>query len=90
MAREGVEVALGQVVSPIIASALVLLAVFAPTIFMGGMTGIIYSEFGIVLSAAVLVSTLVALTLTPAMAALPVSPLVAASTFRRPPRCSRM
>ncbi len=68
--REGVEVALGQVVSPIIASALVLLAVFAPTIFMGGMTGIIYSEFGIVLSAAVLVSTLVALTLTPAMAAL--------------------
>ena len=54
----------------VIASALVLLAVFAPTVFMGGMTGIIYSEFGIVLSAAVLVSTFVALTLTPAMAVL--------------------
>ncbi|MEH6591857.1 MAG: efflux RND transporter permease subunit [Halioglobus sp.] len=63
-----IEKALSQVLNPIIASALVLLAVFAPTIFMGGMTGVIYSEFGIVLSAAVVVSTFVALTLTPAMA----------------------
>ncbi len=66
--RAAIEKALEQVISPIIASALVLLAVFAPTIFMGGMTGIIYSEFGIVLSSAVLVSTAVALSLTPAMA----------------------
>jgi hydrophobe/amphiphile efflux-1 (HAE1) family protein len=66
--KEAVGVALEQVFSPIVASALVLLAVFAPTVFMGGMTGKIYSEFGIVLSAAVVVSTVVALSLTPAMA----------------------
>jgi hydrophobe/amphiphile efflux-1 (HAE1) family protein len=68
--KQVIEKALGQVLNPIIASAGVLLAVFAPTVFMGGMTGIIYSEFGIVLSAAVVVSTFVALTLTPAMAVL--------------------
>ena len=66
--KPAVAMALEQVFSPIVASALVLLAVFAPTIFMGGLTGKIYSEFGIVLSAAVVVSTVVALSLTPAMA----------------------
>lgn len=65
-----VERASAQVVSPIIASALVLLTVFAPTLFLGGMTGRIFSEFGVVLSAAVVVSTFVALTLTPALAVL--------------------
>ncbi|MEH6592898.1 MAG: efflux RND transporter permease subunit [Halioglobus sp.] len=68
--KEAIAQALQEVFGPVIASALVLLAVFTPTIFMGGMTGIIYSEFGIVLSAAVLVSTVVALSLTPAMAVL--------------------
>ena len=58
------------VVSPIVASALVLLAVFAPTVFMDGMTGIIFGQFGIVLCSSVVVSTLVALTLTPALCAL--------------------
>ena len=61
----------GQVVvSPIVASALVLLAVFAPTVFMDGMTGIIFGQFGIVLCSSVVVSTVVALTLTPALCAL--------------------
>ncbi|MDG3086500.1 efflux RND transporter permease subunit [Vibrio hannami] len=58
------------VVSPIVASALVLLAVFAPTVFMDGMTGIIFGQFGIVLCSSVVVSTVVALTLTPALCAL--------------------
>lgn len=66
--KKAVEIGGNQVVGPVVASALVLLAVFAPTLFLGGMTGIIFSEFGIVLSASVLVSTVVALTLTPAMA----------------------
>ncbi|GAB7220721.1 efflux RND transporter permease subunit [Vibrio comitans] len=71
---EAVGIALDKVVAPIIASALVLLSVFAPTIFMSGMTGIIYSEFGIVLSVSVLVSTVVALSLTPALCALFMKP----------------
>ncbi|RJG50495.1 efflux RND transporter permease subunit [Motilimonas pumila] len=68
--EQAVELGSQQVITPVIASALVLLSVFAPTLFLSGMTGIIYSEFGIVLSASVVVSTLVALTLTPAMASL--------------------
>ncbi|MEX0334978.1 efflux RND transporter permease subunit [Vibrio tubiashii] len=68
--RDSIVNSMDKVVSPIIASALVLLSVFAPTIFMQGMTGIIYSEFGIVLSVAVLVSTIVALSLTPALCVL--------------------
>ncbi|CAM4393916.1 efflux RND transporter permease subunit [Vibrio agarivorans] len=71
---EAVGIALDKVVAPIIASALVLLSVFAPTIFMDGMTGIIYSEFGVVLSVSVLVSTVVALSLTPALCALFMKP----------------
>ncbi|MEZ9231682.1 efflux RND transporter permease subunit [Vibrio amylolyticus] len=68
--KQAVEIGGKQVVTPVIASALVLLSVFAPTLFLSGMTGIIYSEFGIVLSASVVVSTVVALTLTPAMASM--------------------
>ncbi|AIW16712.1 efflux RND transporter permease subunit [Vibrio tubiashii] len=78
--KEAVELALDKVVAPIIASALVLLSVFAPTIFMSGMTGIIYSEFGIVLSVSVLVSTVVALSLTPALCAL----------FMKPPKKGKL
>lgn len=65
-----IDQALDVVVGPIVASALVLLAVFAPTIFMSGMTGIIFGQFGIVLCSAVIVSTVVALTLTPALCVL--------------------
>ncbi|SON52381.1 efflux RND transporter permease subunit [Vibrio tapetis] len=56
-----------EVTGPIIASMLVLLSVFAPTLFMPGMTGILYGQFGIAISAAVVVSTIVALVLTPVM-----------------------
>ncbi|MGR5177350.1 efflux RND transporter permease subunit [Vibrio mediterranei] len=68
--KESVSKALDTTFSPIIASMLVLLAIFAPTLFIPGMAGTIYAEFGIVLCASVVVSTLVALTLTPALCAL--------------------
>ncbi|MBM7035603.1 efflux RND transporter permease subunit [Vibrio ulleungensis] len=78
--KQAVSRALDKVVAPIIASALVLLSVFAPTIFMSGMTGIIYAEFGVVLSVSVLVSTIVALSLTPALCAL----------FMKPPKKGKL
>ncbi|MGX9523100.1 efflux RND transporter permease subunit [Vibrio mediterranei] len=68
--KEAVSKALDVTFSPIIASMLVLLAVFTPSLFIPGMAGTIYAEFGIVLCASVVVSTLVALTLTPALCAL--------------------
>lgn len=74
--KKAVSKALDITFSPIIASMLVLLAVFTPSLFIPGMAGTIYSEFGIVLCASVVVSTLVALTLTPALCSL----------FMKPPR----
>ncbi|MBN7796895.1 efflux RND transporter permease subunit [Parahaliea mediterranea] len=49
----------------VIATSLALTAVFAPLIFLGGLTGMLFREFGVTLAAAVLISTFVALTLTP-------------------------
>ncbi|USD67657.1 efflux RND transporter permease subunit [Vibrio sp. SCSIO 43136] len=65
--RDAVINSMDEVTGPIIASMLVLLSVFGPTLFMPGMTGILYGQFGIAISAAVVVSTVVALVLTPVM-----------------------
>ncbi|MDA0106954.1 efflux RND transporter permease subunit [Vibrio sp. La 4.2.2] len=72
--KQAVSKALDITFSPIIASMLVLLAVFTPSLFIPGMAGTIYSEFGIVLCASVVVSTLVALTLTTALCSLFMKP----------------
>ncbi|TVP59492.1 MAG: efflux RND transporter permease subunit [Halomonadaceae bacterium] len=55
----------GQVAFAIIATTLTLVAVFVPISFMGGNVGRLFGEFGFTLAAAVIVSSLVALTLTP-------------------------
>ena len=68
--RDAVIKSMGEVTGPCIASAAVLLAVFGPTLFMPGMTGIIYSQFGLAISVSVVISTIVALTLTPALCVL--------------------
>ncbi|MGO4999111.1 efflux RND transporter permease subunit [Oceanisphaera sp. W20_SRM_FM3] len=51
----------------VIATTLTLVAVFVPIIFMGGIIGRIFTEFAVLLSAAVLFSSIVALTLSPVM-----------------------
>jgi multidrug efflux pump subunit AcrB len=53
----------------VVATSLTLVAIFLPTAFMGGIPGIVFRQFGIVASAAVLMSLLVARMLTPMMAA---------------------
>jgi multidrug efflux pump len=54
-----------QVAFAVIATTLTLIAVFVPISFMGGNVGRLFAEFGFTLAAAVLVSSLVALTLAP-------------------------
>ena len=54
-----------QVAFAVIATTLTLVAVFVPISFMGGNIGRLFAEFGFTLAAAVVVSSLVALTLTP-------------------------
>jgi HAE1 family hydrophobic/amphiphilic exporter-1/multidrug efflux pump len=61
--------AMQEVTSPIIAIVLVLCAVFIPIAFLGGLTGELYRQFAVTISIAVVISGLVALTLTPSLCA---------------------
>ncbi len=57
-----------EVALPVIAMTLTLAAVYAPIAFIGGLTGALFSEFALTLAGAVIVSGVVALTLSPMMA----------------------
>ncbi len=56
-----------ELASPIIAMTITLLAVFAPIGFVGGLTGTLFAEFAFSLAGAVIVSGIIALTLSPMM-----------------------
>ncbi|PMJ99267.1 multidrug efflux RND transporter permease subunit [Vibrio sp. 10N.261.55.A7] len=62
--------AMKEVTAPLIASALVLLAVFGPVSVAPGMVGQMYQQFGVTISVSTIISTVVALTLTPALCAI--------------------
>jgi HAE1 family hydrophobic/amphiphilic exporter-1/multidrug efflux pump len=66
-AREAAVQAMQEVTSPIIAIVLVLCAVFVPIAFLGGLTGELYRQFAVTISIAVVISGIVALTLTPTL-----------------------
>ncbi|MCV6585735.1 MAG: efflux RND transporter permease subunit [Marinibacterium sp.] len=66
--------AMGQITGPVIATTLVLLAVFVPVTFMPGITGRLYSQFAVTISVAVVISSINALTLSPALCALVLRP----------------
>ncbi len=61
--------AMEQVSSAVVATTLVLLAIFVPIAFMGGITGKIYQQFAITISFAIAFSAVNALTLSPALSA---------------------
>ncbi|MEA3546962.1 MAG: multidrug efflux RND transporter permease subunit [Thermodesulfobacteriota bacterium] len=67
--RDAALKAMGQVTGPIIATTLVLLAVFVPVAFMPGITGELYKQFAVTICTSVLISSLCALSLSPAMCA---------------------
>ncbi len=69
-ARESAIKAMQEVTGPVIAIVLVLCAVFVPIAFLGGLTGELYRQFAVTISIAVVISGLVALTLTPALCVL--------------------
>jgi len=62
--------AMGQITGPVIATTLVLLAVFVPVTFMPGISGELFSQFAVTISVAVVISSINALTLSPALCAL--------------------
>ncbi|MFO7802880.1 MAG: multidrug efflux RND transporter permease subunit [Desulfovermiculus sp.] len=65
--KEAAIKAMEQVSGPIVATTLVLLAIFVPVAFMPGITGLLYKQFGVSLCVSVLISSICALTLSPAL-----------------------
>ncbi len=66
--------AMHEVTGPVIAIVLVLVAAFGPIAFLGGLAGELYRQFSVTISIAVVLSGVVALTLTPALCAVLLKP----------------
>ena len=66
--------AMGGITAAIITTTLVFMAVFIPVSFMGGTTGTFYTQFGLTMAVAVGISAVNALTLSPALCALIMTP----------------
>ncbi|MEO9332213.1 efflux RND transporter permease subunit [Ectopseudomonas guguanensis] len=73
-ARDASIKAMEEVTGPIIAIVLVLCAVFVPVGFLGGLAGQMYKQFAITIAVSVVISGIVALTLSPALCALLLKP----------------
>jgi hydrophobe/amphiphile efflux-1 (HAE1) family protein len=73
--KEAAKRAMDEVSGPVIAIVLVLCAVFVPVAFMTGITGQLYKQFAITIAISVVISGLVALTLSPALAAILLKPV---------------
>src|SRR4051794_11857301 len=71
---EAARLTMDEVGFALIAIALVLVAVFVPTAFIGGISGAFYKQFAVTISVATVLSALVSLTLSPALAALLLKP----------------
>jgi HAE1 family hydrophobic/amphiphilic exporter-1/multidrug efflux pump len=72
--RDAAIKAMKEVTSPIVAIVLVLCAVFVPIAFLGGLTGELYRQFAVTISMAVVISGIVALTLTPSLCVIVLKP----------------
>ena len=72
--KEAAIKAMEEVSGPVVAVALVLSSVFLPIAFLGGMTGVMYKQFSVTIAVSVIISALVALTLTPSLCALIIKP----------------
>ncbi len=79
--REAARKSMDEVGSALIAIALVLCAVFVPSIFITGISGQFYRQFALTITGATIISLIVSLTLSPAMCA-----LSAQAASDRPPR----
>ena len=65
--REATNISMQEVFGAVVATSLVLMAVFVPVSFLGGITGQMFRQFAVCISTSVGLSTIVALTLSPAL-----------------------
>ncbi len=75
-AYEATKKAMDGLCGALIATSLVLVAVFVPVSFLSGITGMLYRQFTITIAVSVIISTVVALTLSPVMCSLILKPAV--------------
>ena len=75
-AYEATKKAMDGLCGALIATSLVLVAVFVPVSFLSGITGMLYRQFTITIAVSVIISTVVALTLSPVMCSLILKPSV--------------
>jgi HAE1 family hydrophobic/amphiphilic exporter-1 len=68
--HKAASVAMGEVAGAVIATSLVLIAVFVPVAFFPGTTGILFRQFALTIAFSIAISTFNALTLSPALAAI--------------------
>lgn len=67
--KEATKIAMKEVFAPVISTTLVLLAVFVPVTFIPGISGALYQQFATTIAFAVIISSINALTLSPALCA---------------------
>lgn len=72
--EEATRKAMGEITGPIIAITLVLLSVFVPVAFLPGTSGVLFRQFAITISAAMVISAINALTLSPALCSILLKP----------------
>jgi HAE1 family hydrophobic/amphiphilic exporter-1 len=72
--KEATFKAMEEVSGPVVAIALVLTAVFLPTVFIPGITGKLYQQFAVTIAISVIISAFNALTLSPALSAMILKP----------------
>ncbi|HEY4040810.1 MAG TPA: multidrug efflux RND transporter permease subunit [Rhodopila sp.] len=68
--QEATKKAMNQITGPVIAISLVLLSVFVPVAFIPGLSGTLFRQFAVTISTSMLLSAIIALTLSPALCAL--------------------
>ena len=78
---EATKKAMKGLTGALIATSLVLAAVFIPVSFLGGITGMMYRQFAVTIVVSVLISTVVALTLSPALCAILLRPTRTSKSF---------
>ncbi|MFO0927643.1 MAG: multidrug efflux RND transporter permease subunit [Gemmataceae bacterium] len=81
--REATIQAMNEVTGPVMAITLVLMAVFLPTAFLGGITGQLYRQFALTIAATAFISAINALTLKPAQCAVYLRPYAGKNLFTR-------
>ncbi|MFN8608922.1 MAG: efflux RND transporter permease subunit [Vulcanimicrobiota bacterium] len=72
--KEAALIAMEEITGPVVGIALVLAAVFVPTVFVPGITGRLYQQFAVTIAISVILSAFNALSLSPALAALLLKP----------------